>query len=258
MFPSWALAILTYLWLLFSHKNNSQSKTIKMFYWFTNLRANSDWFCGTFPKKHLAHLSYYNSTLYSTEHCYTVWDTHAEQSCFFMNGKVRTEDFRSMNGAQSSLRSCSKSVVCPNHWMHATVYPKLVLCYLVFLLLLSKACLWLYFTIFYADCSNSLCYPLSSVEAFAWTFTAKSFIPNVQLQSQSDSNIQQKRDYELSRGSKMFGWIRTSHGAQVQSPAALGLGQVEVTLEHSMLTMWNRFLTLYAKHTSGRQYTFHS
>lgn len=44
----------------------------------------------------------------------------------------------------------------------------------------------------------------------------------------------------LSRGGgKMFGWIRTSHEAQVQSPAAaaLGLGQVEMTLQHSMLTM---------------------
>lgn len=44
-------------------------------------------------------------------------------------------------------------------------------------------------------------------------------------QSRSDSNVQQKRDYVLSRGgSKMFGWIRTSHEARVQSTAALGFG----------------------------------
>lgn len=29
----------------------------------------------------------------------------------------------------------------------------------------------------------------------------------------------------------MFGWIRASHEAQVQSPAVLGLGQVEMTLQ---------------------------
>lgn len=62
-------------------------------------------------------------------------------------------------------------------------------------------------------------------------------LPNVQPLSQSDSNVQQTRDYERSRGSKMFGWIRTSHEAQVQSPAALGLGQVEMTLQHSVLTL---------------------
>lgn len=38
-----------------------------------------------------------------------------------------------------------------------------------------------------------------------------------------------------SRGSKMFGWIRTSHEVQIQSPAVLGLGQVEMTLQQNML-----------------------
>lgn len=76
---------------------------------------------------------------------------------------------------------------------------------------------------------------------------------------QSDSNIQQKRDYELSRGS-MFGGIRTSHEAQVQSPAVLGLGQVEMTLQHSMLAMWSSFSTLrHAKpHQTIQRYIFHA
>lgn len=83
-------------------------------------------------------------------------------------------------------------------------------------------------------------------------------LPNVQPLSQSDSNVQQTRDYERSRGSKMFGWIRTSHEAQVQSPAALGLGQVEMTLQHSMLTLWNSLSTLlHAKKTSSRATTMY-
>lgn len=57
------------------------------------------------------------------------------------------------------------------------------------------------------------------------------------LQSQTDSDIQQRGDYQLSRGSKMLGWISTSHEAQVQSPAALGLGQVETPFQHSMLSV---------------------
>lgn len=50
----------------------------------------------------------------------------------------------------------------------------------------------------------------------------------------------------------MFGWIRTSHEARVQSPAAPGLGQVEMTPQHSLLTRRNRLSTLlHDKHPPG-------
>lgn len=42
----------------------------------------------------------------------------------------------------------------------------------------------------------------------------------------------------------MFGWIRASHAAQVQSPAVPGLGQVEMTLQQHANFVKTRFTAL--------------
>lgn len=149
-------------------------------------------FCVPPQKTTLAHLSWF--TLLSAEHR----DTDAAPCCFYEWGDWDQSLRRSCNPPYSEA---SRRVI---HILLVT--QSLIDC----------------FSVFYPDVSNNPYYSFAS--------TANSLVPNV-LQSNRVTQTSSRREIMSSgAGSKMFGWIRTSHEAQVQRTGGKTCGTKHISI----------------------------